>query len=255
MLILPRDSAHALSDSPETTSATDPVVRPLSSMSTEGTGIVCGHIEFDYGLSNPLLDALPEYWVLRKRSSEAGRPLREFIDLLIYEAEHEAPGFNVMVDRLSDALFIHALRFYLAHNDQQTGLAAALADAPIYRVLQLIHDCPETPRTINGLARAVAISRSSFVLRFRRTMGEAPKTYITRWRMHLAYRWLRAGETVSAVSARCGYVTEAGFSKAFKRHYAVGPGAVRRVGRAWTNRNKLEPAEPGTPKAGRCTDR
>lgn len=231
LLILPRDAAHALSDAPTTTTDAEPLVLPLSSAATEGTGILCGHIRFDQGVPNPLLDALPDYWLLATRRSEAGGELRQIIDWLIFEAEHEAPGFETMIDRLSDALFIQAIRIYLADNDRQTGLAAALADPPIGRALHLIHDHPEARYTVAGLAHAVAMSRSNFIRRFGCAMGEAPKTYINRWRMHLAYRWLRAGETVATVTQRCGYTTEAGFSKAFKHHYALGPGAVRRAGR------------------------
>ena len=50
--------------------------------------------------------------------------------------------------------------------------------------------------------------------------------------MHLAARWLREDRTsLGEVASRLGYESEPSFSRAFKRHIGVAPGAVRR-GRA-----------------------
>jgi AraC-like DNA-binding protein len=231
LLILPRDAPHKLSDSACRSTAPRPEFLPLSDDRGDGTGVVCGHFLFDRGTPNPLLNALPDYLLIPTQSSGAGEALRQIIRLLVTESKSEAPGFEALVDRLSDALFIQALRWYLANHREKRGLAAALADPSIHRALQLIHDRPHDAWSVSNLARAVAMSRSGFIGRFRTLMGEPPKSYLNRWRMQLAYRWLSEGGTVVEVSERCGYSTEAGFSKAFKRHYGLGPGAVRRTAR------------------------
>ena len=62
--------------------------------------------------------------------------------------------------------------------------------------------------------------------------GPPPLLYLTRWRMHLAARWLREDRaSLGDVASRLGYESEPSFSRAFKRHIGVAPGAVRR-GRA-----------------------
>lgn len=231
LLIIPRDAAHALTHARRTTAQTvdHPILEPLAG--SGGTGVVCGYFRFDHGVSNPLLDILPDYLLIRPKQSAPETGIRKIIELLIAEAAAEAPGFEALVDRLSDALFIQALRIHLAENRARAGLAAALGDPATHAALQSIHSHPERPWRIGDLAHAVAMSRSSFIERFSRFVGEAPMGYARRWRMHMAYRWLRAGDTVAVTADRCGYATEAGFSKAFKRHYAVGPGTVRRMAR------------------------
>jgi AraC-like DNA-binding protein len=48
--------------------------------------------------------------------------------------------------------------------------------------------------------------------------------------MHLARRWLETEQpSVLEVAERCGYQSEAAFSKAFKRMTGVGPGEYRRI--------------------------
>jgi AraC-like DNA-binding protein len=50
--------------------------------------------------------------------------------------------------------------------------------------------------------------------------------------MHLATRWLREERaSLGEVASRLGYESEPSFSRAFKRHIGVAPGAVRRSGR------------------------
>lgn len=231
LVILPRDASHRLSDSAIRADAGPPHARPLAAAEAGGTGVVCGHFRFDGGATNPLLDVFPDVLIIHTNESVQGSALRRVVELLVTEAQHEEPGFEAVADRLSDVLFIEALRWYLNANPDQTGLAAAVADPAIHRALEIIHDRAERPGTLSELASSVAMSRSSFVKRFRELLGESPMAYITRWRMQCAFRWLREGAPVAAVADRCGYATEAGFSKAFKRFFDVGPGAVRRQGR------------------------
>jgi hypothetical protein len=77
--------------------------------------------------------------------------------------------------------------------------------------------------------RSQPLASLAFSARFSRVVGEAPLQYLTRWRIHRAMGWLREGRAgLSEVAERVGYESEAAFSKAFKRHVGVAPGAWRR---------------------------
>jgi AraC-like DNA-binding protein len=153
--------------------------------------------------------------------------MRRVIDLLITEATEAASGVDAVLDRLSDALFIQAIRAYL-RSSSGSWLAAAPGDPVVHRALQLLHECPGRVWRLDLLAREVAVSRSSLAQRFSAALDEPPMAYLARWRMTLAKRWLRDGITMAEVAERCGYASEAGFAKAFKRLVGVGPGSVRR---------------------------
>jgi len=85
------------------------------------------------------------------------------------------------------------------------------------------------PWTIASLAAAVHLSRSMFSERFVELVGVPPMRYLTRWRMHMAGKWLCEGRmSVSEVTRRLSYESDAAFSRAFKCHSGVSPGSLRR---------------------------
>src|SRR5205823_10529157 len=69
-----------------------------------------------------------------------------------------------------------------------------LRDAVVARALGLLHSEPERAWTVDDLAAAVHVSRSTLVRRFNHLVGEPPRAYLTRWRMELAARLLRESE-------------------------------------------------------------
>lgn len=228
LLVLPRDAPHRLSDQPGPAETGPPRRAALGDTGAGGTGIVCGYFVFDEGTSNPVLDALPDYLLLRARDVAGTAGLRSLVDLLVSESASEAPGSDAMVDRLSDALFIQVVRQYFESSPEASTLGAALADPAVSRALQCFHAAPERDWDLPSLAREAAASRSALVKRFTDVMGLPPMQYLQQWRLQLGHRMLREGQPVTTVSEACGYRTDAGFSKAFKRQFGYGPGAVRR---------------------------
>ena len=87
--------------------------------------------------------------------------------------------------------------------------------------------------TVAELADLAGMSRSGFAALFNERVGEAPLSYLTRWRMFRAGHLLRRSTTsIGEIADTIGYRSEAAFNKAFKRSVGVGPGAYRRVERA-----------------------
>jgi transcriptional regulator GlxA family with amidase domain len=151
------------------------------------------------------------------------------VQLLIAESAARSPGGTVVVSRLVDVLFVQALRtFILGSNCKESGLRA-LGDPPVGRALQLVHDRPTEAWTVDGLARAVGLSRSAFAERFTALVGQPPLEYVARWRMTKAAELLRESDLpLGTVATRAGYHSEAAFSRAFKRHEGMAPATYRR---------------------------
>ena len=74
------------------------------------------------------------------------------------------------------------------------------------------------------------MSRSAFAARFTELVCEPAMHYVSRWKMYSALTWLTEEDdvSVSELSHRLGYESEAAFSRAFKRYIGYSPGAARR---------------------------
>lgn len=74
------------------------------------------------------------------------------------------------------------------------------------------------------------MSRSAFAARFTALVGMPAMQYLAQWRMHTALASLQEQDVPVAVLAeRLGYQSEAAFSRAFKRHLGLSPGAARKA--------------------------
>jgi AraC-like DNA-binding protein len=68
------------------------------------------------------------------------------------------------------------------------------------------------------------MSRSSFALKFKETVGDSPMEYLTRWRMLLAGDKLaNSSDSISVIALSLGYESESAFSTAFKRAMGCSP--------------------------------
>lgn len=106
---------------------------------------------------------------------------------------------------------------------------SALSDAKIGPALNLIHAEELAEKSVEALANAVALSRSAFTERFNKLVGESPKTYLVNWRMQKAKSKLEQTKlNMHNIAEAAGYASEAAFSKAFKQHFNVTPGSIRK---------------------------
>jgi len=193
------------------------------------TVLACGGVRFEDPAAHPLVALMPDTLHIRAEDPQA-HLMRPLLAAMGSEALHPRPGGATVMLRLADILVIHALRSWIdARVDDRSGWLGALRDPQIGRVLVQLHRQPERDWSVAALAASVNMSRSVFSDRFTALVGAPPLLYLTRWRMHLAARWLREDRaSLGQVASRLGYESEPSFSRAFKRHLGVPPGAVRR---------------------------
>jgi AraC-like DNA-binding protein len=202
----------------------------------EVTKFIGGTFFFDHHESHPLLKVLPPFLHFSVTPGEEGKDTKvadwfgTTLDLITAEAGARKPGAEPIIARLSDILFIQAVRSYagVASGERSNWFAAA-ADPQIGEAIANIHRAPQSQWTVEGLATLSGMSRSAFAGRFSELVGEPPLRYLSRWRMHKAIEMLREGRlTTAEIAALVGYESEAAFSKAFKKWNGKGPGAFRR---------------------------
>ncbi len=190
--------------------------------------LICAYVEFDPKAHNPLFDALPSYVLAKADSHPDNTWLRHLLELLFAEASSETTASHTVIERLTDILFIHIIRSYLANYPEHTGILAAYNNPALRSVLELMHHKPQKPWSIADFAAKANLSRSAFIEKFTRTLEVAPMTYLTQQRLEYAYRLLKEGESkIIDIALNCGYENESSFSKAFKREYGITPGKLK----------------------------
>ena len=209
-----------------------------SSVGSAGAGerasILCGTFGLGPEAAEHLLPHLPPVLIARGDGSSIATWIDATVQLLSDERTLGQPGSRTVLQRLADVLFIHVLRTWIAKRQEVApGWLRGLADPGVARALQAIHDEPEAEWTAAGLARVAGMSRSGFYSRFVAVVGETPGDYLTKWRMLLARRRLRAGDdAIASVAAQVGYASEAAFSRAFKRRVGSSPSVWRAAQRS-----------------------
>ncbi|HJR74760.1 MAG TPA: AraC family transcriptional regulator [Luteimonas sp.] len=192
--------------------------------------MICGAVRFDHPAAQQLVAMLPRAIHI----AAADSPHREWMpDMLRFMADEMRalrPGGETIVTRLADILVIQAIRAWIERDPAaQGGWLGALRDKQIGRAIGLIHREPSRDWTLASLAEAVAMSRSAFAARFAAQVGMPAMQYLAQWRMNSALTELRERDvSIAALAERMGYQSEAAFSRAFKRHTGLSPGAARK---------------------------
>lgn len=180
--------------------------------------LLAGHCEFGSPDAALLVSLLPEFVHVRGQQR-----LALLVQMLGQELREQRPAREVMLARLLEVLLIEALRSD-AGTRASPGLVRALADARLAAALRAMHEEPARAWTVPELARAAALSRTTFFERFSRATGMPPMAYLLAWRMALAKDLLRrGGSTVAEVAERVGYTSASAFSVAFSRHVGRPP--------------------------------
>lgn len=182
-----------------------------------------GHVHLHPSYGALLSDVLPPYIHVHGSAPEA-QALRWILDQLLRERA-DLPGSGLATMQLGYLLFIQVLRAHLAAGGAlRAGWLRAATDQRLAPALRLIHGEPGRAWRLDQLARASAMSRTSFATHFKAVAGEAPLSYLTRWRMRLAEQALRRGDApVATLAQTLGYASESAFSHAFKRVVGLSP--------------------------------
>lgn len=183
-----------------------------------------------------LLDLLPPLVHNQKVADRAA--LRGRLELIMEELRTPQPGGALIAEHLAHMVLVQALRLNMAEAGRgAVGWLYALGDRQLSIALTALHTDPGRRWTLPALAEAARMSRSSFSLKFKPTVGTPAMDYLTRWRMVLAAdRLATTRDPISVIAADLGYESESAFSGAFKRIMACSP---RRYGRGSRERNRL----------------
>ena len=243
VVMYPQGDAHVLAS--DATVVPTPVGGLLPALSPEQlaivrhggggtlTRLVCGFVHCDDAVFNPLAAGLPTVLCARDEGRTGRTHLRGLLQLALAEAATPRAGTMTLLTRLTELMFVEALRTFMESLPaEHCGWFAGLRDPFVGRALQRLHAEPHRDWTVDELGRAVGLSRSALVDRFNALVGEPPMTYLTQWRIQLATQLLRDSHcSVATVATQVGYASETAFNRAFRRVVGVPPAAWRRQAR------------------------
>ncbi len=244
LVMLPRDDTHLLgSDLRLPPTRAETLVRPavgggLMRIEHGGGGgrtrFVCGFLSCDHRLCGPMLESLPRILKVPLGEGPALDWLMSLMQAGTAETYAPRPGGETVLAKLSELLFVEAVRRYVElMPEQETGWLAGVRDRFVGRALARLHESPDHSWTVEELAAAVGLSRSALSQRFTELIGQAPIQYLTRWRLTIAAQRLRKDNaSVARIAADFGYDSEQAFNRAFKRTFGTTPAAWRREARA-----------------------
>ena len=180
-------------------------------------------------IQSHLYSILPAFIHIRSKDEYSVPWLQTIVEFVRVEASVNRLEAETVITRLSELLFIQAVRAYIrATGDKNSGWLSALKDPQIGQALAMIQHQPHEAWTVGSLANRVNLSRSAFSAKFRQLVGEPPMQYVTRVRLTKAAAALRTyPATLVEVATSVGYESEVAFSKAFKRYFGLAPGAYR----------------------------
>lgn len=210
----------------------------------EATELLIGRFSFDPVASEPLVAPLPP--VVRVPLERAhAELLQSTLALIGKEAAQGGLGADFVVRRLTDALFVQAIRALFSQGCHfAPAWVTALHDGRVAKAIRAVHADLGRPWTVAEMAKVAGISRSSFAAAFTNAVGEPPLDYVTSWRIYRAKVLLASSdETLAAIAQRVGYDSDSALSRAFKREVGVPPGAFRRAASA---RTAIESRSPTT---------
>lgn len=127
VLMLPSGGKHIITSDPNNWEGTPADVefykaasvndRPFTMVSPGAEGekanLICGYFGCDAAPFNPLTGILPDMLVLKRCLEEDGL-IRELVNTAFLESKKSGNGFNTMVTKLSELMFLRALRQCMA---------------------------------------------------------------------------------------------------------------------------------------------
>jgi len=242
LLLIPRGVPHILSDSPK--KVAPPLETVLEDAGYDGHGVlsigskqsnastqlVCGHFTFRKWADHPVLGSLPDF-MLTSTAARAKRPLLdETLRLITQRVFADEFGSAASVTRLSEIVFIELLRSDIDQNPAKQTILEAFRDPKISHSLQLIHNAPLEPWTVENLAAKVAMSRSRFANRFSELLGMGPMSYLSDWRLQKALALLENSRlNIQQIADQTGYQSASAFTRAFSGKFGVAPSRFRGI--------------------------
>ncbi|PCH64013.1 MAG: AraC family transcriptional regulator [SAR86 cluster bacterium] len=234
IVMLPKGNMHWIADAPNTKLIPSELAgnacelgQPLFQNGKITNRVMCGIIEYDNVISHPIIGALPN--ILQLSNIQEEDSIWVIVKQIDTEILRSNSKKNIIIDRLTEILFIQLLRRYISDNEHLTGFLAALQDSRIAKILHLIHKNPEKPWTLDIMSGEANMSRATLQRKFKASLGLSPISYLSRWRIAKAYQLVKYSSlSLNHIADNIGFADARTMRIAFQRYYGITPSKVRK---------------------------
>lgn len=240
ILILFKGMEHNLISSPKVKPETEISFRSKANLSNSQvleygdqnklkSNIVCGHFNFNGGPDHPFLRSLPSIVHVRANENSHSPWLIMLINIIEFETKSNQPGRNSLVKKLTEIIFIQALRIYMRKSVKTNGFLKLIANPSISKTLEAIHRQVGRKWGLKELAEIAGMSRTNYSVKFKELSGMTPLDYLTYCRLETAKQMLKeTTKSIPEVSESVGYPSHEHFQKLFKKKIGQTPSAYRK---------------------------
>ncbi|WP_337843083.1 AraC family transcriptional regulator [Rheinheimera sp.] len=188
--------------------------------SDSSLALYCATLDCGAQAGNPLLSALPACSLI---PLEQCPDLKTVMCMIWQENQLQHCGYTTAVQRLTEYLLVLLLRWIMEKNPPEQGVLAGLADRKLAPLFNLLHQQPQLPWTLEGMALETGMSRARFAEHFRTVVGQTPADYLLGWRLSLARKKLLQGDGLKQIAPAVGYQSLTSFHRAFKQKLGLSP--------------------------------
>jgi AraC-like DNA-binding protein len=243
LIIIPHGSSHDLycGHLPEKTVM--PLDTVLEQSGYDGTGVlvyggdeplsetqlICGHFSFEPHAKHILIERLPPFIHLKNYGEHAGKWMEATLRVIGDEAGGHRLGGDLIALKMSEAILAQAIRSFIESNEAPEWGLGGFSDVNLRRALDAFHKATTQNWTVETLAQAAGMSRTSFAVLFQKKMAMTPMEYVTGWRMEVAKNTLiQPRMTLSDAAESAGYASDSAFARVFKKETGMTPARFRK---------------------------
>jgi len=201
---------------------------PITSGDQQDTALICGVFFLRDTYLNPLFAALPVFLHASAAQCAQSALLSSVTDVLAREITWRGYGSDYVAQRLLELLCVEIIRAHMSATDDETawGWLRGINDPLLARALHRFHQAPGEPWSVDRLSAEVHLSSSRFAARFTAAFGESCMIYVTKWRLSIARRLLRAtDDSIEDIAQQVGYQNLPAFTRVFRRYFGSSPTA------------------------------
>ncbi|GAB4347109.1 MAG: AraC family transcriptional regulator [Leptolyngbyaceae cyanobacterium] len=150
--------------------------------------------------------------------------IRQIALALKADLESRRPGGRLYAETLTNALAVHLVRNYSAHQHKSIRRLGGLSPTQLKSVVDYIHAYLDRELALEELAAIAQLSPYHFCRSFKQSTGLTPHQYLIRQRVERAKLLLKEGKMgILEVALACGFTHQSHLNRHFKRLTGMTP--------------------------------